>query len=111
MIAFRLVFGGLLLASLLCFAMYVGTGQVAWRRRGVLITGVLNDSPAARGGIRPGDVVLRVADRAVTSREDLLATVAALAPGSEASVRVQRGGDTVDLRLTVGERPAPPAPR
>ena len=31
------VFGGLLVAGLLCFAMYVGTGQVVWRRRGIVI--------------------------------------------------------------------------
>ena len=37
MLLFRLVFGVLLLAGLLSFAMYVGTGQVAWRRRGLLI--------------------------------------------------------------------------
>jgi hypothetical protein len=33
----RLVFGLLLLAGLLCFAMYIGTSQVVWRRRGVVI--------------------------------------------------------------------------
>ena len=32
MMIFRLVFGLLLLASLLCFAMSIGTGQVVWRR-------------------------------------------------------------------------------
>ena len=37
MLIFRLVFGLLLLGSVLCFAMGVGTGQVAWRRRGVVI--------------------------------------------------------------------------
>ena len=37
MIFFRLVFGLLLVASILCFAMYVGTGQVVWRRRGLVI--------------------------------------------------------------------------
>jgi len=37
MLMFRLVFGLLLLASLLCFAMSVGTGDVAWRRRGVKV--------------------------------------------------------------------------
>ncbi len=37
MLLARLVFGLLLAASVLCFALYVGTGQVAWRRRGVLI--------------------------------------------------------------------------
>jgi hypothetical protein len=34
---FRLVFGGLLVAGLLCFALYIGTGQAVWRRRGIVI--------------------------------------------------------------------------
>ncbi|OGB03240.1 MAG: hypothetical protein A3E25_03480 [Burkholderiales bacterium RIFCSPHIGHO2_12_FULL_69_20] len=37
MLIFRLVFGLLLLAALLCFAMGIGTGQVVWRRRGILV--------------------------------------------------------------------------
>ena len=37
MAVFRLVFGLLLVCGLLCFAMYVGTGQVLWRRRGLVI--------------------------------------------------------------------------
>ena len=37
MLAFRLVFGILLLAGLLCFAMYIGTSQVVWRQRGLVI--------------------------------------------------------------------------
>lgn len=37
MLFFRFVFGALLLASLLCFAMYVGTQLPVWRTRGVLV--------------------------------------------------------------------------
>ncbi len=37
MLIFRLVFGLLLVASLLCFAMGVGTGNPLWRRRGIVI--------------------------------------------------------------------------
>jgi hypothetical protein len=37
MLIFRLVFGLLLAGSVVCFAMYVGTRQTAWRRRGVVI--------------------------------------------------------------------------
>ncbi len=37
MAIFRLVFGLLLLSGVLCFAMYIGTQQVAWRRRGLVI--------------------------------------------------------------------------
>ena len=37
MVFFRLVFGLLLVASLLCFAMYIGTNQIVWRRRGIVV--------------------------------------------------------------------------
>ncbi|HEX6017622.1 MAG TPA: hypothetical protein VFZ28_05955 [Burkholderiaceae bacterium] len=37
MVLFRLVFGLLLLASLLCFAMYIGTKAPVWRLRGVAL--------------------------------------------------------------------------
>lgn len=37
MVAFRLVFGLLLLAGLLCFVMYLVTGNLLWRRRGLAI--------------------------------------------------------------------------
>jgi hypothetical protein len=37
MLIFRLLFGLLLLAGILCFGMYIATGQVAWRQRGLVI--------------------------------------------------------------------------
>ncbi len=37
MLLFRLVFGLLLVAGVLCFAMYIGTRQLVWRRRGLVI--------------------------------------------------------------------------
>ena len=37
MLIFRLVFGLLLLASVLCFAMFIGTREPVWRQRGLLV--------------------------------------------------------------------------
>lgn len=37
MMLFRLVFGLLLVASVLCFAVSIGTGQPVWRRRGLIL--------------------------------------------------------------------------
>ena len=37
MLLFRLVFGLLLVAGLLCFAFYIGTSDLRWRRRGIVI--------------------------------------------------------------------------
>lgn len=37
MLIFRLVVGLLLFAGVLCFAFYIGSGQVVWRQRGVVV--------------------------------------------------------------------------
>jgi len=37
MLIFRFAFGLLAVASVLCFAMYIGTGQAVWRQRGLVI--------------------------------------------------------------------------
>ncbi len=37
MLLFRLVVGLLFFAGVVCFVFYIGTGQVIWRRRGVII--------------------------------------------------------------------------
>ena len=37
MLIFRLVFGLLLLAGVLCFAMYIATGHPTWKRNGFII--------------------------------------------------------------------------
>jgi len=73
-------------------------------KTGALIIGVLQDGPAARGGVKPGDVVVKVGDKAVRNIGDLYAAVAALPPDSTARLDVQRGGQALALQLQVGER-------
>jgi serine protease DegQ len=74
-------------------------------KSGVLITGVLQSGPAAKGGLRPGDVVLKVGDKAVANTGELFAAVAALKPNTTAVVIVQRGAERAEVKLQVGERP------
>jgi len=74
-------------------------------KSGVLVTGVLNEGPAARGGMKPGDVVTLVAGKPVANVTELLTAVAALPPASRAQIGVQRGAEKIDLDVTVGERP------
>jgi len=73
---------------------------------GVLITGVLQDGPAGRSGLMPGDVVTAVDGRPVANTVQLLNAVAALRPGSEATLSVHRGSQSLQVKLTVGQRPA-----
>ncbi len=75
-------------------------------KSGVLITGVLREGPAARGGIQPGDVVLRIAGKPVANTAELLNAVAALAPGSQASVGLQRADQALEVSVKVAQRPA-----
>ena len=74
-------------------------------KSGVLITGVLQDGPAAKGGLRPGDVVVKVGDKAVLNTGDLFAAVASLAPDTPAVIGVQRGSQALQVKVQVGERP------
>ena len=76
-------------------------------KQGALITGVLQAGSANQAGIRPGDVVLRVGDKAVANTAELLLAVAALKPGSEVAVNVQRGEQAVNVNVTVAQRPPP----
>jgi serine protease DegQ len=80
-------------------------------RAGALIVGVLHDGPAARAGLRPGDVVTRVADQPVADVNELLASVAMLAPDSQAWLTVQRGAEELQLSVRLGQRPPPPPQR
>jgi S1-C subfamily serine protease len=75
--------------------------------RGVIITGVLQNGPAALAGIRPGDVITQVAGKTVGNVSELLSGVAALKPGARATIGVQRQDKTLNLEITPGVRPKP----
>ena len=79
----------------------------AQARSGVVITGVLQNGPAAKAGVRPGDVILQVAHQPVGSVSDLLNQVASLKPGEPAEVLIWRQKAQMSLRLTPAERPSP----
>ena len=80
-------------------------------REGVIITGVLQNGPAARAGIRPGDVIESVGERKVSDVAQLLTIVAALKPGTPVKVTVIRKNQSVDIDLTPGVRPKPKSAR
>jgi len=74
-------------------------------RQGVLITGVLQNGPASAGGIRPGDVVVAIAGKPIANTSQLLNAVAGLKPQTSASIGVQRGEKSLELTVTVAQRP------
>jgi len=70
---------------------------------GVLVGDVMADSPAAKAGIKAGDVVVGFNGRDVEDPRHLRLKSAQTVPGTKATLTVLRDGKTQDLDVTVGE--------
>jgi Do/DeqQ family serine protease len=78
-------------------------------KQGVIITGVLQNGPAAVAGVRPGDVIVSIGGQPVGNVTELLSVVSSLKPGVEAGLVLQRRASTMKLKLVPGVRPRPKA--
>ena len=72
---------------------------------GMKIQGVSEGSPAEKGGLKGGDVIIRLGDKKVGTIYDFMETLGAHKPGDEVDVVVQRDGKEVKLRVKLGSRP------
>jgi S1-C subfamily serine protease len=68
-------------------------------REGALVVNVYRNSPAARGGIRPGDYIIAVDGQDVADTRELTRIVGNLPPGERTDIRVVRAG--AERRFTV----------
>ncbi|MBT8571450.1 Do family serine endopeptidase [Polynucleobacter paneuropaeus] len=75
--------------------------------RGVLLSGVLDQGPGDRGGLKPGDVLLSVNSEKVYDVRSLLNLIAQEKPGDEVDLKIIRKSKPLDLKLRVGKRPSP----
>ena len=88
-------------------------------QRGAVVTDVVDGSPAAKAGLRPGrktasafgvnfpqsgDVIVAIDGRRVSGSEDIARIVTSKRPGQVARVAVQRGDTRVVLQVRLGER-------
>ena len=74
---------------------------------GLLVASVEESSPAEKGGLLLGDVLLTLGGKPLASMDDLLAALGGDVVGRSASLEVMRGGKTSTIQVTIGERPAP----
>jgi hypothetical protein len=86
-------------------SVYLGTipdyGVVA---TGVRLAGVSSGSPAAQAGLREGDVIVRLGDKAIQNIEDLTDALQAHKSGDQVSVVVLRAGAPITLKATLSSR-------
>ena len=76
---------------------------------GVIITGVLQNGPAAKAGVKPGDVIESINERKIKEVTQLLSVVASLKPGTAAHFTIERKSQKLELNVTPGVRPKPKA--
>jgi Do/DeqQ family serine protease len=73
---------------------------------GVIITGVLQNGPAFKAGLKPGDVLLAVGEKDVHNVSELLTLIAAQTPGTAVKMRIKRRDADLSLEVTPAQRPA-----
>ncbi len=75
------------------------------RPAGALVAQVLEDGPAAKGGLRVGDVILRLDNHPIVMSSDLPHRVGVLKPGTTSRLEVMRDGKRRTLNVTIGALP------
>lgn len=74
--------------------------------KGALITEAQADGPAARAGMQKNDVIVSIDDKEITSMEDVTSVLAQHTPGDRIKVTYVRGGDSHEVEVELGKRPA-----
>ncbi|HVZ06859.1 trypsin-like peptidase domain-containing protein [Rhodopila sp.] len=72
---------------------------------GALLAGVSADSPAAKAGLQPGDVIQSVNGVKIANPRELAVNVASVQPGQDANLTILRDGQTKDISVKVGTMP------
>ena len=74
-------------------------------RNGVLVYQVLPDGPAAKGGLKDGDIVKTFGGKPVENSRELVAIVGRTKVGQKAPVDILREGKRQTFTVEIGERP------
>jgi serine protease Do len=78
--------------------------------RGALVAEPQPDSPAARAGIEPGDVIAAIDGTPVKDARDLSKTISGNAPGNSVKLSVLHGNEERTITVTLGRLPTKSAP-
>ena len=82
------------------------TAHARCRRAASLVTRVVRDAPAARAGLRAGDVITSIDNRDIPTAAELVAIISAQQVGARVVVGVVRRGTATDAAALGRDRPA-----
>ena len=71
---------------------------------GLLIVGVENGSPASKGGLMVGDILVAVAGASILHHDELFTRLNGDVVGKSTPIEILRGGQPQTLNVTIGER-------
>jgi Peptidase family M28/PDZ domain/PA domain len=88
-------------------SVYLGTmpDYAATSEQGMKIQGVSEGSPADKGGLKSGDIIIGLGDKKVGTIYDYMEALGTHKPGDEVDVTVKRDDKEVKLRVKLGSRP------
>jgi serine protease Do len=75
-------------------------------RDGALVGSVERDTPAAKAGLKPADVIIEVNGKLVKDHHDLMFKIAEIEPGTKVEIKIIRDGKEKILTATLAERPS-----
>ena len=74
--------------------------------KGILVSEVQKDSPASKGGLRQGDVIIKLNGQELEGVNDLRNRIALIIPDTKAEIEVIRDGKVKIVGIVIGEQPA-----
>jgi serine protease Do len=74
-------------------------------QNGALVGDVLPDAPAAKAGLKSGDVIVAINDKLIEDAHTLQLTVSQISPGTSVAVKIIRDGLNKTVNVTLAELP------
>ncbi len=85
---------------------YLGVVAETAKPEGAKLTQVAENSPAAKAGLKVGDIVITLDGKPIKANEDFLAQMRTHKAGDKLTLAMRRGDDKKEIALTLGDRPA-----
>lgn len=78
--------------------------KVYKRKEGALVLDISAETPAAKGGLKRGDLIYAINGKIIKDRTSLQNTIASFQPDEKIKIQVERDGKDIDLNIVLGDR-------